>query len=299
MQNTQNLINFKKERDFGELISDTFGFIKQNYKALFKVIVKVAGPIMLLTIVSYLVYNFIIFGGNSPFSNNFDIIFEEVSGRYTITFMIGVVFMMVVSILFYAIFYAVINYSIQSYIEHDGEINIEEVSDQVRAKWSSFFGLTFVTGIMMFFGFLLCVLPGIYLAVPLSLTYAIMVFKNLGVSDSISYSFRLIKSNWWVSFFTLLVMLIFYYIIVSIFQIPSAIFTMVKVMTVDGNSPGVFNWSDFSSWMMLIFSGLVTVIQFFLFGFLVVTSSFIYFNLDEKLNRTGAFESIDRLGNDF
>lgn len=299
MQNPNELIIFKKEREFGELISDTFAFVKQNYKSLFKVIIKVAGPIMLLMVVSYLIYNFVIFGGNSPFSNNFDIIFENISERYTITFLIGILFMMVVSILFYAIFYATINYSILSYIENNGEINIEEVSEQVRAKWSSFFGLTFVTGIMLIFGLILCFLPGIYISVPLSLTFAIMVFKNLDVSDSISYSFKLVKRNWWVSFFTLIVMFIFYNIIVSIFQIPATIYTMVKVMTVDGSSTGIFSLNDFSSWIMLITSGIVSLIQFFLFGFIVVTSSFIYFNLDEKLNRTGAMESIDRLGNDF
>ena len=39
-----NYINFRRHRELGEVITDTFKFIRENYKLLFKLIFKIAGP---------------------------------------------------------------------------------------------------------------------------------------------------------------------------------------------------------------------------------------------------------------
>ena len=35
---TNNYINFKRQRELGEVISDTFKFLRENYRLLFKMI---------------------------------------------------------------------------------------------------------------------------------------------------------------------------------------------------------------------------------------------------------------------
>jgi len=43
------IINFKQERDFNALISDTFEFIRQEFKPLIKSLLTYAGPFILIT----------------------------------------------------------------------------------------------------------------------------------------------------------------------------------------------------------------------------------------------------------
>lgn len=295
---TKELINFKKERSFEEILSDTFGFVRQNYKALFKVILKTVGPVLLLTVLSYIIYNFVIFKGNISFSDEFEKTFEDITSTYALTFFFGVIFMLVITILFYALFFAAINYSIQSYIENEGEIRVDEISEKIKENWSSFFKMAFLGGLMVFVGMALCFIPGIYLSVPLSLAFSIMIFKNMSVSEAISYSFKLVKGNWWISFLVLLVIFIFYYIAVSLFQVPVLIYTLVRTMTV-AQAETTFSLNDFYSWPYLILNALSSLVQFVLYGVIIISTVFVYFNLDEKLNKTGTLEAIDRLGDQF
>jgi len=296
MQQNSEFINFRKERDLGEIISDTFAFVKYNYKTLFKVIYKNVGPIMLVTLIAYLVYNLIFLKGSEGFfSAAFEENLEDITSRFAITFLIGMLFMMVTTILFYSIFYATINYSIQSYVENKGEIDENQVTENIKQNWSKFFRLALLAGIMLFFGFIFFMIPGIYLFVPLSLVFSIMIFHNLGVLDSISYSFKLVKRNWWISFFTLFLITIIYYIGSSVFQIPAMIYTFIKTM-IFATSESDISLNSIYDWPYLILNFLGSLVQFLLYGFVIITTVLIFFNLDEKLNKTGAFEIIENLG---
>src|SRR5690625_3012708 len=149
----QELTNFQKERDLGEVLSDTFKFIRENYKSLFQVIYKVVGPVMLVMLLSYFAYNYLVLKGSTDiFSAEFEQHLEDITSRFAMTFFLGIMFILVVSILFYAIFYAAINFAIQSYIENEGVINVAEVADKVKHRWMNFFSLAFVAGIMVIFG---------------------------------------------------------------------------------------------------------------------------------------------------
>jgi hypothetical protein len=46
------VINFKKYRDFGDLLSDTFVFLKQEYRFFGKVLLTYAGPFVLITAIA-------------------------------------------------------------------------------------------------------------------------------------------------------------------------------------------------------------------------------------------------------
>ena len=48
MQN--KLIQFKKQRDLGAILGDTFSFLRNEWKQLFTLIFKIAGPALILVV---------------------------------------------------------------------------------------------------------------------------------------------------------------------------------------------------------------------------------------------------------
>ncbi|PZD77305.1 hypothetical protein [Mesonia sp. K7] len=286
----QPSIQFKKERELGEIITDTFKFVRENYKVLFQVILKnVAIPgIIMLAALTYYLYN-----GADLFA--FTSVPDGYSNSFFVDYFLSIFILIIGVFIFQAFMYASVLYSIKSYINNNGIINPSEVNQEVSKNWLNFCGMQFLIGIVIFFGMMLCVLPGIYLLVPLSLIYSIYVFDKLGVSASFSYTFQLIKDNWWISFATILVMAILVYIIAFIFQIPALIYMIVKGVTIA--QEGTMSDPTFLfDWVYIVLNVLSTLIQYILMGLSIISTVFIYFNLNEKKHQTGALEEIENLG---
>lgn len=280
-----NYIQFKKQRELGQIISVTFEFIRENYKNLFSLLVKFAGPAFLLMVAALIFYSYSV-------PNNIMEIMDFSSGN----FLIGFFILAVTLVVFYASLYTTIFHYIRSYIDNQG--NVEE--SEVRAGFKNDFGkmilLLTITGILMIVGFILLLIPGIYLMVPFSIAGAIMVFKQTSLSDTISYSFSLIKNNWWMTFITLIVMGMLVYVISLVFQIPLIIYTIIKMITVvqEGSAAGVLDNRD---WVLITLQVLSSIIQYTLSIISIIAVAFIYFNLNEEKNLSGTFERIENLGN--
>lgn len=288
----QKIIQFKKERELGDILGDTFKFVRENYKMLFKALVKYAGPVFLLQIFATAYYTFtasdlenIFLGGN------------QINSGFGFDVVLALLFMLITSVAYQAFMYGTIQHTIKSYVKNDGKINIDEVGHGMNQDWGNFLGLGFVIFAMIFAGMMFCLIPGIYLMVPLSLAYSIRTFDRLSFSETISHCFRLVKDNWWITFFTLLVMGIIVYLMSMIFQIPAFIYTMTKTFT--AVQEGSYSDPSFMfDWVYLALSVVANAAQSILFGILAISVAFIYFNLNEQKNHTGAYEAIDNLGKD-
>lgn len=288
-------IQFKKEREMGETLTDTFRFIRYNFKSLFEAIVRFAGIpfLVLIFAIGYYAYTTLNSGINAlSLINNGASSTSSLLGN----FMLGLIFMMVALTLYYAMLFGTINHFIKSYQTHQGKADIDEVGHGVSEDWSTFLGLGFATSIITFMASMFCLIPGIYIAVPLSLVYSIKVFDRLSFSEAISYSFSLVKDNWWVTFFTLFVMFILFYLISLIFQIPAGIYSFIKIMT-SSQEGTLSDPSAFMDWIYLALTVVASVAQYLLYSIVVIATVFVYFNLNEKKNHTGAYEKIDNLGN--
>ena len=170
----------------------------------------------------------------------------------------------------------------------------QEVYSGVKSNFWNLIGLSILNGLIVFGGMLVCILPGIYLGVVVITTYMILVFEKKGVSDSISYSFTLIKGEWWTTFATILVIGIIYYIILVIFQVPQYIYFFIKGFTMAETMSS--NPADMFDWVYTVLSSIGIIAQYLLQTIMVITSAFIYFNLNERKNFTGTMETIESLG---
>ena len=282
MQN--QYIQFKKQRELGEIISVTFKFLRENYKALFKSITQVVAPTFILLIAALAYYTYTVAG--SPLAA-----MEGNSGEFLISFFI----LAVTLLLFYASLYGTILHYIKSYIENKGSVDEAEIKTGAQDDLGKLFLVFIISAIIVFTGLILFIIPGIYLMVPLSLAATVLVFNKMSLSDSISYGFSLVKDHWWTTFFSIVVIWLLVYVIGLVFQLPLIIYTFIKMFAVaqEGSLADPVSYSD---WIFILLNVLSSVIQYLLSSVFVIALAFIYFNLNEHKNLTGTYETIDKLG---
>lgn len=286
---SQPPIEFRQQRELGEIITDTFKFIRQNYMPLFKTVFKITGPVFLILLLAIGYYSYLGMDilANPLFSDTTNVDIE----MYFIS-----LFILVTSLLaFYVLLYATILNYIKSYIDNVGLVDNAEVFRRVKNDFGGMLALLILVGIITIFGLLLCVLPGVFVWVPLSLAPAMLVFARTSVIDSISYSFSLVKDNWWMTFFSLFVITLLVYIIGMIFQFPLMVYYFVKALTMS-HEGSVANPADLVDWVYIFFNVLSSLFQYLLSSVVVIASAFIYYNLDEKKHGTGSYERISKLG---
>jgi len=282
MQN--QYIQFKKQRELGEIISVTFKFLRENYKDLIKSITQVVAPTFILLIAALAYYTYTVAG--SPLAA-----MEGNSGEFIISFFI----LAVTLLLFYASLYGTILHYIKSYIENNGTVDEAEIKTGAQDDLGKLFMVFIISAVIVFTGLILFIIPGIYLMVPLSLVATVLVFNKMSLGDSISYGFSLVKDHWWTTFFSIVVIWLLVYVIGLIFQLPLIIYTFIKMFTIaqEGSLADPVSYSD---WVFILLNVVSSVIQYLLSSIFVIALAFIYFNLNEHKNLTGTYETIDKLG---
>lgn len=282
---TQDFIQFKKQRKIGEIITETFRFLRENYRSYFRALLKLAGPVFLLLVaaVSYYTYNTI----NSSTGTN---IFQN-SGEFLISFgVLGLALLLYLSVL-----HATTYNFIKSYIRNTGTVDETEVRAGVKRDFGKVFGILAVSWVLVFAGLLLFLIPGIYLMVPLSIAGATAVFRNISLSEGISECFDLVKEQWWKSLGSVLLIWLVTYVISLVFQLPIIIYSVIKTLTFvqQGSSA---NPEGLVDWIYVGLSVIASLIQYVLYSIIPVGLAFLYFHLNERKNFTGTYETIENLG---
>ncbi|MCG9972715.1 hypothetical protein [Christiangramia crocea] len=283
---SQEFIQFKKQRELGEILSVTFKFLRENYKPAGRIFLKLVGPVFILLIASVTYYAWA----------TLDFSFMSASGFDSSGFVISAALMLLAYLLYITTMTGTVYHIIKSYMTNQGEIISTEVVNGMKSDFGKLLLLTFISWILIFAGMLLFILPGIYLAIPLSLASAVLVFRREGVMDSISDCFQLVKNNWWMTFATLLCIGLIVYLIGLIFQLPVLFFYMIKAFIIasEGSAADV---SEVFGPGYIILNVITSIFQYLIYSITPIGVAFVYFNLNEKQNFTGAYETIQKLGN--
>lgn len=282
-------LSFKKQRDIGEILSDTFKFVKNEWKPLLQVVAKTAGPALVIMVIANVIYQQTVFSTFGGYELN-----PTAFGDFTVTLLISVLILLVSSVAFYTLLYSsVLNY-IKSYINNEGTANNELVKKETWGKLGGIIGLGFLSGLMIVLGFVLCILPGIYVAVILGTVFAVYIFENKSVKDAISYSFSFVNKEFWITFATYVVIYLIIMVISFVFQLPLTIYTFVKMLSSSNEFNGDF--TNMFDWVYSLLNAITMVLSAFLQIIFVVSTAFVYYNLNEKQNFTGTIEAIDSLG---
>ncbi|WP_276165896.1 hypothetical protein [Zobellia alginiliquefaciens] len=283
-------IEFKKQREMSQILSDTFGFLRNEFKSFFGVFFKIIAPYLVVMLISYGFYMFQVgdlmslsLGGSESIINGMAI------------FMIALIFI-IATVTTYVLAQATTLFYIKSYIKNNGAIDFSEIKQNVYGSFWKFIGLGFLFVICVGAGLIFCIIPGVYLYVPLVLSFSILAFDEKSITDAFSDSFTLVKEYWWITFASLFVVFIIVMVAGSAFALPGTIYSFAKTSILPGEMDAEnFNFADPVSIILGIISKLA---QFLLHLISIVASVLIYFDLNEKKNFTGTFERIKNLGGD-
>ena len=285
-------IEFKKQRDFGEILNDTFSFLRNEFKPFMSVYFHICGPFLITFLLSIGLYTYIAGDeavldpfNDSPlaFSNPF--LFLIVFLVYVISAIVAYIFSISTTLFF-----------IKSYVDNKGEASLEEIKGNVYKAFWGFFGLSILKSLTLFFAILLCILPVLYAMVPMAVVFSIYVFEpRKSATDAYGDSFYLVNQDFWLALGTFIVFAIIFYILTVVFSLPAVIYGFVK-MGVTASEFDPSDMSDFVDPFYVLLNVLSTFTQFILNLILIIGGAFIYFHLNEKKNFTGTYERIGKIG---
>ncbi|WP_343330012.1 hypothetical protein [Polaribacter staleyi] len=281
MQN-QNFIEFKKKRDLGSIISDTFKFLSTEWKSFFGTILKAAIiPILIAVgaVIYYVMSSTAVFGEmaqTTDFDSAFDLNFAELI--IPIFIFIGT----------YLVAYALVTVNalsyIKSYIDNKGVVNLEQVNTLAKDKFGAYVGLFFLNGIILFVGALFCFFPAIYLGVVLSVSICFLIFQNKSVTESITDSFNFIKGHWWETFGVLIVVQLIIGLIGFLADLPATFYQLINMGFGLKNEDAVEVLNIFKDPIYIALMVFSYFIKFILYTVTTVATVFIYYDIKEQGN---------------
>ena len=217
-------IEFRKQSDFSGILTDTFGFIRNEFKPLMKTIFNVAGPAILIFMLSLAAYNYIA-GDIFDFDSFGDLSYNSGSIFATV---IAAICYFISSIAAYILTTSAVLYYIKSYIDHKGETDLADIKRNAYKNFWSFFGLSFLQGLTIIISLMLCVLPFFYAMVPMAVVFSIFVFETKrSTTDAYSQAFTLVNEDFWTAFGAIIVIGIIYFVGGNVFTFVASLYTMV------------------------------------------------------------------------
>ncbi len=285
-----DFIEFKKKRELGDILSDTFAFLRTQLKPFSNVFLKIVGPYLAVMAISYGLYMYSIGDLINFTGDNLD------SPISVIVTLLGVGVFFISIIAAYVMAQATTLYYIKSYNDSKGTIDFATIKKNVYGSFWNFIGLAILAGLCIGVGLMLCIIPGVYLYVPLALSFSIMVFDQKGATEAFGDSFGLVKNEWWMTFATLFTIGIIVMIASYAFSIPSTIYTYARMGILSGEMDAVGFTENLFDPIAIVLGIISLLAQFFLSVISLVAGALIYFNLNEKKNFTGTFERIQGLG---
>jgi len=269
------LIDFQKQRDFGELIGAPFNFLKQEFKPFVKVLARYVGPFLGIGLLAMMIFSRDMYHSATSFSGS--MMPSSGISMFIFIFFLSVSFFMA----------ALISHSYITLYVNEGKDKFTslDVWQLAKSNIGKFIAAGFLIGLMVGFGFLFLYIPGIYLGVALSFVFFVIVFEGESVGKAISRSFAIIKGNWWFTFGILLVFGMIMGFTSYIFMIPGYIIGMFSAAT------GEFGAVDVI--VIVISMALYFASYLFLGSLQQVLVGFVYFsltgkkegvNLDSKIN---------------
>jgi hypothetical protein len=282
-------IELSKTRDFGEIISDSFLFIRQNFKPLLSCFFVFCGFFLAAGAIAGILQQLKVaeLVNNTDFNNGATSI-----NRFSRFNNFG--WEVFLSIAFSLITTALIPITVLSFMTlYKAKGNIapttEEVWGYIKYYFFKILGSTLLNFIILMIGFVFCLIPGIYLYPILGLMFPIMIVENTSYGYAFSQSFRLIKDNWWMTFGALFIAGLITYICAALITVP---FAAVNVWSTFFHQVKHLHLSTTSIILGSVFAQLVHV----LYILPLVTLSLCYFSLTEAKDATGLMDRINQLG---
>lgn len=306
-------IELHKTRDFGKKLNATIEFMKQNFKPLFKSMLYIAGPFVIIGSLFFTQLYSGFFRTLMTSPENFDLP-ESGLTNMIVSLIAGIIFLTLGGT---AIIATVNEYIILYENKKGPEITVQEVWERVKATFFTVLGtmilyvVIFViayvaiiipialagvlSGALAAIGVIVAICAFIYLLIVLSLIFIIRAYEKASFSKAMSRCFFLIKEKWWSTFALLVVTAIIHNVISSIFFIPWYATIIIEMMhNLEGST------FEEPSLAMQIFTN-VSLLLYFISSYILyciplIAIAFQYFNLVERKEARGLMSKIETFG---
>jgi hypothetical protein len=252
-------MELNKKRSFKEVINDTFTFFHENYKMLLLLVFLFASPFALVS--GYFYSNIELSKSTGEIFGN--PVYNHVG--YFVTLVLANV-MLVLTVYGYVYFYIKLG---------KGNFSKDDVWKYIVHNFGKILGAVFFIVFFLIIGFLLLVIPGIYLLVVLIFMFPVLLFEQTDYPQAFMRCFFLTKDRWWYTmgliFFVNLIVLMFS----MLFMIPEFVFSFILKAKVG---------DDLGQWP-LRYAIIVTLTQFIVFFLQVFPQVAVilqYFNLSKE-----------------
>ena len=277
----QQKVQLRKLRDFGENFSDTFQFIRQEFKPLMLSFVLVAGVFMLTTAILSGLYQKDAFGF-------LDQLQTGVITPRTFSQTFNAVYFL--TILFSALSVIAMQTVAAIYMKHKERFDEAPTLQQIWGDFIKYFPRVFLYTILVYIvvviGFVFCILPGIYLAVVLTPFVFVVVDEERSFGDAFSRCFDIIKENFWIS-------LAIYFVAYLIYAVFAGIIGLfVGLLAGVGSYFSTKELSTAAAWVMSV----LNVVQYIFYVIFFVSAGLHYYNLVEAKDGTGLARRLESLG---
>ena len=263
-------IQFRKKREIGDIFSDTFEFIRNEYKPISRLVGFYVLPFLIL------------YGIVQVFLQKNVISKIDLTDQEAMLSMIGPVYLNVFLFALFGLFVqALLISTYYSYIEFyvqkgKGNFDLTEITPLLFSNGLLAIGASLVIFVVVMFGLFLCFIPGIYFANTFSLAIFFLIFEKKGIGNALLRSAFLVRFQWWNTFLINITGLIMIWVAGFIMSLP---------MILTGLTVNIFNPdkipAEFPDWYWVV-TGISTVVSSVLYIILYTFLAFQYFNLEER-----------------
>lgn len=290
MEAYQPKIKFFQQRSFGEKVNVTFDFLKENFKPLFKMLIMVEGPLIVIAAVLNVIQqqNMMEMASDitqmqSPFG---------MMGAMGTTYTLATALSVIIMTTFPAIIF---RYIFLYQTMPPGSITFKDLLPTLFKDSGMLFGIIILYCIALVIGLFLFVIPGFYVMIGFSLAFPILFFEDKNAFESMSRSLTLIKGKWWSTFGFLLIIYFIQMAIAGLFMAPQ-IGVYFKQMFSSFDQEQVFTpMSNTDLLLTMAITAIGTLGAYLTYTIGSVAVCFQYFNLREKNESFGLMQEIDSL----
>lgn len=291
---TESVINLRKVRDVGDVLNDTFRFIRQNIRVLGKSLLFIAGPAIVLSSIPSAMLQVSGFGFD-PTDPTAATMSGPLIGLYVV---LAVVFSVAASVLSVAIVHS----TVMLYQDYGPRgFEVQDVWVMTKAHFWTILLAMLLIGLIVIVPAIIVIIPClgilaymvglVYFMVSLAPLFPMLVREQIGIIDGMKRSMALVKDHWWATLGVVFVAFIIYSMLGGLFMVPYYIFFFINMMhAVDATSV-----SPLIHLGMVVSSAVGSLASIMLYSIPLVALALHYFNLVERKERTGLMTAIEAI----
>lgn len=287
MNSATERIELLRKRTFGEVIGDTFTFIRLNLAVILKVHFLLSLPIIILTAGLFLLlfrdyFSLLHTIDSGPFEDS--VAFREDWERRFVSMMFSLMAILPIST---NTFLIVDRY----YRSSTGKVSFEEVLAVAKRKFLPVMAAKLIMAPIIFFTGLILLLPGLAFFTLFLCVELLIIQHNFGIFKAIGKSSSIMTRFFWSPFLYNLLFLLVYIIFTALMQLPIDILQTaagLSTETIDMDGP----WSI----VALAFRTFNTIAGYVLYTIPTVGMALTYYHIRETSSQSTIMERIRSIG---